>query len=325
MSENLESRRIMSLLVLNKCTEYHPFLLDYIYEFEDSFSEFFPKTRLNKGNFLLLKRWILRAFRHIYRYLLIENISFPDYMKQGERFSILCGNDFAYCIPSCFFSKKNYLYIFDHWPRANQVLVDWVKLFSIDKVFFSALQSTELFNEHFNSDKPRGVWIPEGINPKSYYAQIVEEKDIDVIEFGRRYDTYHERILPALNKMGYTHYFQLISGKINNPLSRSKISICFPSSITHPERSEHISTMTLRYLQSMISKCLIVGKMPYDMQFIFDYNPVIEVDEDNPDKQILNILNNYSDYLPLIEKNYETVMSHHLWTHRLELIRQHII
>jgi hypothetical protein len=313
----------MSLLTLNLHAEYHPFMLDYIYEFEKSFLEIFPETKLKKGNLILLKRKMLRAFRHIYSHLPVKNIKLPRYMKQGKSFSILCGSDFAYCIPSCFFSEENYLYIFDHWPWANQVLVDWVNLFSIDKVFFSALQSTELFNEHFNAEKPRGVWVPEGIYAQNYYAQTPAQKDIDVIEFGRRYETYHEKISPVLSKMGYTHYFQ--RGKINDPLSRSKISICFPSSITHPERSGYISTMTLRYLQSMISKCLVVGKMPYDMQFLFDYNPIIEVDDDYPDKQILDILRSYSDYLPLIEKNYQTVMGHHLWAHRLKAIQQHIL
>jgi hypothetical protein len=70
-------------------------------------------------------------------------------------------------------------------------------------------------------------------------------------------------------------------------LANSKISICVPSDITHPERTGNISTITNRYLQSMASKCLILGKLPHDMLHLFDYNHIIEIDEENPVLQIV--------------------------------------
>jgi hypothetical protein len=79
--------------------------------------------------------------------------------------------------------------------------------------------------------------------------------------------------------------------------------------------------MTLRYLQSMVSKCLIVGKLPYDMQYLFDYNPVVEIDEQNPAGQLLEILHNFDQYQELIERNYQRVLSHHRWAHRIQTMQ----
>ena len=36
----------------------------------------------------------------------------------------------------------------------------------------------------------------------------------------------------------------------------------------------------------MASRCLILGKMPDDMKYLFDYNPILEIEEQNPIAQI---------------------------------------
>ncbi len=66
----------------------------------------------------------------------------------------------------------------------------------------------------------------------------------------------------------------------------------------------------------MASKCLIVGVLPREMEILFDYCPIIEIDSENPEHQILEILNNYESYLPLIEKNYKNVCNEHTWVNR---------
>jgi hypothetical protein len=312
----------MQNLILTTNVEQHPFMLDYLYEFQSAFAEAFPNAVLRPGAGIRFKRQFFRLFRHTYRYLPFRRIGLPESLRRGSSFSAICGNDFAYCMPRSFVAKNNYLYVFDAWPRDNQVLVDCVRLFAIRKVFFSALQSAANFNRTFQEKHPKGVWVPEGIYAANYTARPYANKDIDVIQFGRRYERYYARIVPTLQAANHVHYDK--RGKVNAPLSRAKISICFPSSLTHPERSGYISTMTLRYLQSMVSKCLVVGSLPYDMRLLFDYDPVIEADLNHPEDQILDILRSFPDYIPLIEKNYASVVAHHQWSNRMETIRQHI-
>jgi hypothetical protein len=74
--------------------------------------------------------------------------------------------------------------------------------------------------------------------------------------------------------------------------------------------------MTLRYLQAMSSKCLIIGILPDEMRDLFEYMPIIEIDFSDPINQILIILENYNQYIDLIEKNYSEVIKNHQWKNR---------
>ena len=311
-------------LTLIENVEQHAFMLDYIYEFQAGFAQAFPEAKIEPAKHIDLKRQALRVFRNTYRHLPLRalGLGVPGLRRQGKAFSVMCGNDFAYCLPSCFTSVESYIYIFDAWPRDSKVLVDWVRLFGIKKVFLSALQSTELFNQAMGESEPRGIWVPEGFQAQDYFHWPCERKDIDVIEFGRRNEPYNQRIMPALAQAGFSHHDK--RGRVHAPLARSKVSICFPSNITHPKRAQFISTMTLRYLQSMASKCLVVGAMPHDMKKLFDYPAVVEADPDRPGEQLVEILRNFNDYVPLIEKNHETVLRSHQWANRMDTIRQHI-
>ena len=104
-------------------------------------------------------------------------------------------------------------------------------------------------------------------------------------------------------------------------IGKAKVVICVPSNITHPERAEYISTMTLRYLQAMVSKVLIVGIMPSDMQELFPYMPIVEIDMDHAAAQMLTVLDNYEHYRPLIERNYAEVRQNHQWQNRWAIIK----
>ena len=173
------------------------------------------------------------------------------------------------------------------------------------------------------------TWVPEAITMSDYHFQDYSRKDISVLAFGRRYDEYHDRIVDRLEQENISYLYEKVKKAIVFPtreafidgLARTKISICVPSSITHPEKAGKISTMTIRYLQSMASKCLIVGYMPDEMKPLFDYIPIVEIDMSSPAEQLIGILRNFDRYIPLIEKNYAYIQSHHTWEHRWNSIK----
>ncbi|MGC3976975.1 MAG: hypothetical protein QM751_01275 [Paludibacteraceae bacterium] len=150
-----------------------------------------------------------------------------------------------------------------------------------------------------------------------------------MLAIGRKYDEYHNKIKDELAKAGKKYLYEKVKGEIIFPtreefiggLADAKISVCVPSNITHPERAGTIETMTIRYLQSMISKCLIVGHAPAEMIQLFGYNPVVEIDYEHPTEQLTDILNNYEKYIPLIEKNYHQVIENHTWENRWKQIK----
>ena len=221
------------------------------------------------------------------------------------------------------------IYMFDAWEKNHKNIVDFVREFCIDYVFVSSSQATDMLNRLLG--QKRFFWIPEGINPDEYKVIPYEEKNIDVLALGRRYDVHHNAVVVSLetSTQTYTYLYEKEKGKIIFPtreefidgLARTKISICTPSNITHPDRAGNIETMTIRYLQSMLSKCLIVGYAPKEMIELFGYNPVIEIDNENPSGQLEYLLENYTDYIPLIEKNYQQVIANHTWKSRWECIK----
>lgn len=204
--------------------------------------------------------------------------------------------------------------------------------FSVKYVFFSSKQVLEIFNEKYSHIKCRAIWIPEALRAEDYSYKSFHERNIDVLEFGRMYDEYHDLIKQSLAASGKNHVFRtpdkyfLFPDKqtFTTALASSKIVICVPSNITNPDRSEFISSMTLRYLQAMAAKCLVVGLLPSDMTELFDYNPIVEIDMDNAAPQIISILDDYESYLPLIERNYKEVLAKHQWQNRWGVMKKKI-
>lgn len=242
--------------------------------------------------------------------------------SKNQLFAVLMGPDFSKCFPYFLFSKNKNLYIFDAWPKEQDGIIKFLNAFKVNNVFITSSHVVKIIQS--KTPYTKCFWIPEGINPRMYKHYDYQNKTIDVLALGRRYDIYHEQIVTCLENNNKTYLYEKERGNIIFPtrngfiegMAKSKISICVPSSITHPDRSGNIETMTIRYLQSMVSKCIILGHAPKEMITLFGYNPVIEIDSENPEGQITSILNNYSDYFELIEKNYQTVLEKHTWNKR---------
>ncbi len=252
--------------------------------------------------------------------------------KKVVNFVSMISGDFRLLIPYAFTTKLNFIYMYDVWPRFHRWIFPLLDFFNISYVFFSSKQVLEDFNQYYRQIKCQAIWLPEALSAKEYHFNAVEDKTIDVLEFGRMYYEYHDKIVEPLAAQGKNHIYRkpnmtlLFPDKISftNALAAAKLVICVPSNITNPERSEYISSMTLRYLQAMASKCLIVGLLPSDMEELFGYNPIIEIDMENPANQLLEILSQYNNYQLLIERNYEHVIRHHQWENRWQIIQEKI-
>jgi hypothetical protein len=75
----------------------------------------------------------------------------------------------------------------------------------------------------------------------------------------------------------------------------------------------------------MAAKCLIVGILPEEMKLLFDYNPIVEIDLRDPVWQILSLLKDFDEYIPLIERNYQTLLEQHTWSRRWEQICPYLL
>ena len=218
-------------------------------------------------------------------------------------------------------------YCFDCWPNLYERWMSFFKRHRVRVAFFSARQSAQYFAGALPNMK--SVWLPEATDPFEYFpTKSWSERDIDVLELGRKNHIFHEKLVEPLAKANRLHLFEKIRGEIIFPdrtsflngLSRSKVSICFPCSQTHPERSGSVETVTHRYFESMASKCLIVGHAPQELIDLFGYNPVIEVREGHEFEQIESLLANPNAFLEIVDRNYRRLLEVGTWKHRVAKI-----
>jgi len=239
-----------------------------------------------------------------------------------DYFAVLMSLNPQKCLPFFLYQGRRSVYLFDAWPQYYDRISSFVQDWGIQQVFVSASQSAERLSASIESCTFH--WIPEGVTPGVYACYRDDARDIDVIQIGRRHDSYHQKINAVLKHSGKSYLYEQKPGQLVFPtrqafvdgLARTRISICFPSSVTHPQRAGDIRTMTARYLQSMVSGCLVIGSAPEEMIRLFGYNPVVEADLEDPGSQLLSILDQFDSFHELIEKNRSTIMSEHTWLQR---------
>jgi hypothetical protein len=218
-------------------------------------------------------------------------------------------------------------YCFDCWPNLYERWTSFFKRHRVRIAFFSARQSAQ----YFTNTLPymRSVWLPEATDPLEYCSSIpLSERNIDVLELGRRNDSFHRKIVQPLAAANRVHLFERVKGEIIfldraglvDGLGRSKLSICFPCSQTHPERSGAIETVTHRYFESIASKCLILGHAPQELIDLFGYNPVIEVQSECEFEQIESILTKLDSFRGFVEDNYQRLFEVGTWKSRIQTV-----
>ncbi|MBQ8673131.1 MAG: hypothetical protein IJ511_03630 [Bacteroides sp.] len=178
-------------------------------------------------------------------------------------------------------------------------------------------------------------WIPEGIEISDYRpGDPLSEREIDVYELGRQKKEYHE-ILERLYHNGDIAYYKCnrydakgmlkelafpTSAMLLDALPQCKIIVSFPQVDTHPEKAGKLDTLTQRYWEAMLSRCLLLGRAPIELIELVGYNPVIDIDWESADSQIIHILAHIADYQELVDKNYAVALEHASWDKRVYTI-----
>lgn len=225
--------------------------------------------------------------------------------------------------------------LWDSWPAKWEWMCKNFAWFDIKTVLVSSSQVAERINTETNV---RAYWIPEGINAKLYHkGTALSERHSDVLEMGRRMERYHVVIADLLDKgqiHGYNKSNMTSGGTLDSShvrftneelyalMADSKVMVCFPQCDTNPQRAGDIETLTQRYWEAMLSRCVMIGRCPQELIAVIGYNPVVEVDWGHPDEQLLHILHHPGDYQPLVDKNYDVACKHASWQSRMPLIRK---
>jgi hypothetical protein len=228
-------------------------------------------------------------------------------------------------VPVTYFNEVIPFY-FDAWPNLWEPLAALLRRHRVRVAFFTARQTAAHFRETMGLD---AIWMPEACDPAQYRPdKPLAARGTDVLELGRKYDRYHDAIAPALAADGRSHLFERVKGRMIfdtreamiGGFADAKVSVCFPSSITHPERSGHVETVTHRYFESIASRCLILGHGPAELTDLFGYDPVVRADDRDPAGQLRDVLARVEDYQPLIDRNYRRLLEVGTWDVRMRAV-----
>lgn len=254
--------------------------------------------------------------------------SMPSWNKNGSAcFSIAMGIDSIPGVNTLLQSNLRILYLFDAWPDKHTRIEKIVKHLKIDLLLVSSSQSASMLQVRLPRTKV--LFCPEACKVEEYKCKPLIDRKIDLLQLGRRYEPVHKALIAD---SGLNYLYQKESGSLTfasqdllkQGFADSKLSLCFPKTMTHPVESGGVETVTNRYFQSMASKCLVIGKAPQELIQIFGYNPVVELDLKDPLGHVKKILDNITDYESFIEHNYTILKRDHTWLNRWLFIRNEI-
>lgn len=211
-------------------------------------------------------------------------------------------------------------FIWDCWPRYFEKTCDWFKRHDVRTAIFTSSQTAERMRERF--PEMNILWCPEGIDTSLYSeGKELKNREIDILEFGRSNRKVFKAELPS----SIRHVCTMQDGKyiftneeLRQSMGDAKVTITLPRSITQPDVAGDIETLTQRYWECMLTRMVMVGHAPKELVDFIGYNPVIEIDTEDPNGQINDILQHLADYRDLTNKNREVALQKGDWTVRMQ-------
>ena len=212
--------------------------------------------------------------------------------------------------------------VWDCWPMYFEKTCHWFIKHDVKTAIFTSSQTADRMKKRF--PQMNILTITEGIDTSKYNeGKKLNERSIDLLEFGRRNKKVFDVNLPSNYKHLYSkngeHLFKTEQDLVNG-LSDSKITVCFPRCDTQPQKAGDIETLTQRYWEAMLSKIVIVGRAPKELVDLTGYNPVIEIDKDYQEEQIIDIIEHIDNYQNLVNKNRSVAIKFGDWNSRTKQI-----
>ncbi len=213
-------------------------------------------------------------------------------------------------------------FFWDVWPENFEKTFAWLKKHEVKTAIFTSSQVAEMVKTKF--PVMNVLSVTEGIDIETYSeGKRLKDREIDFLEYGREID--HVVKYSVADKINY------VKGKSNGKpifsqqelvenLANSKVVAAYTKKWTNPEQAGDIDTLTQRYWECMLSGCVMIGHAPKELVDLIGYNPVIEIDMDTPDEQLMNIMANITDYQELADKNRTSAIKYGEWKYSMQRV-----
>ena len=215
-------------------------------------------------------------------------------------------------------------FIWDCWPRYYDKMERWMRRHKIRRAIFTSKQEMEAMKARL--PEVSMMHCPEAVDIQLYSpGKDLKKRSIDLLEFGRSNIKY----LGTGGIAGINHVTTLQNGRfvytndeLFTAMADAKVTICLPRCLTHPDLAGGVETLTQRYWEAMLSRIVIVGHCPQELEDIAGYNPCIEIDERNPVGQIRSIIKNITHYQELVDRNRDAALRLAPWELRMRQVKE---
>lgn len=214
-------------------------------------------------------------------------------------------------------------FFWDCWPESFEKVFSWLEKHRIKTAIFTSSQFADMVRERF--PMMNVLWCPEGIDAGSYKeGKELRERGIDFLQYGREIDSTVKYDFTGVNYVSAKRDGKAIFSQkeLVNALTDAKIVAAYPKSWTNPEEAGGIETLTQRYWECMLSRCIMVGHAPKELVDLIGYNPVIELDSNDPNGQLRKLLENIADYQALVDKNREMAIKYGDWKESMGRVKE---
>jgi len=213
--------------------------------------------------------------------------------------------------------------VWDCWPLFFQDMCDWMKSHRVRTAIFTSSQTADLMRCQF--PEMNVLTITEGVDTGLFNAgKPLIERSIDLVESGRP----NENIISLIeDKVICEHTLangkrRFSASKYQELLGNVKMTIALPRCMTQPQIAGDIETLTQRYWECMLSRVVMVGHAPKELTELIGYNPVIELDIEHAQEQILDILSHIEEHQSLVDHNRETALNLGSWDIRMKQVME---
>lgn len=213
-------------------------------------------------------------------------------------------------------------FFWDVWPENFEKTFSWLKRHNTRTAIFTSSQVAEMVRERF--PEMNVLAVTEGIDVEGYQEGLpLREREIDFLEYGREIDSIvkydvDEKIKYVRGKRDGKPIFS--HEELIQNLSNAKVVAAYPKSWTNPDEAGEIETLTQRYWECMLSGCVMIGHAPQELVDLVGYNPVIEIDRQNPNGQLMDVISRIEEYQDLVEKNRTMAFKFGDWKYSVQKV-----
>lgn len=211
--------------------------------------------------------------------------------------------------------------IWDCWPHLQDKTAEWIERHEVKLAIFTSSQVAEQMKGRLPNIKI--LTITEGIDTSLYHAGgLLKNRDIDLLEYGNVKRNFFRSYIEGIKHINVKNSNGLMAtwDELLNTMSRAKLTVALPRCDVDNEFTGGVETLTQRFWEGMLSRTVIIGRAPNELLNLIGYNPLINIDYDNPVEQVKSIIRNISDYQSLVDKNRDTALRLAPWEIRMRKI-----